>query len=170
MVVTSLCLGLSLGLGLRLSLGLRLCLGLGLSLCLGLSLSLGLRLGLSCLGLSLSLGLGLSLCVGLKFIDTTVPVRNLPRRGGTLRRRASGWRRSAPLRGGRCSNAWCLVGLRMDILRLRGRSSGLGRALQLALEKLQACFDVNIGRIEIRSTSVGVKSIGDLVVARLILK
>jgi hypothetical protein len=57
----------------------------------------------------------------------------------------------------------------MNILRL-GRGGG-GRLLssrasrQLTLKKLQTSLDVNIARIKIGGTSVGVQGIGDLVVA-----
>ena len=159
-----LCLGLSLSLSLGLSLSLSL--GLGLSLRLRLRLNLG-SLGLGCLGL----GLNLSLClrVRLKLVDATVPVCNLPRRSRGLRRRSTSGRWRTPLRCGRSPDTRSLVGLRVDILRLRSRGASLTRALKLALEQLQACLDVNIGRVQIGSSSVRIQGVGNLVVARFIL-
>lgn len=160
-------------LGLRLRLRLRL--GLSLSLSLGLSLGLGLGLGLGlvnlgCLGLSLSLGLNLScLRMRLNLVDATVPVCNLPGRSRGLRRRSTSRCWGSPLRWGRSSDTRSLVGLRVDILRLRSRSASLARALKLALEQLQACLDVNIGRVQIGSASIRIQGIGNLVVARFIL-
>jgi hypothetical protein len=57
----------------------------------------------------------------------------------------------------------------MDVLGLRSGSVVLlSRARQLALEQLQASLDVDIGRVKICGASVGVKRIGDLIVARFV--
>lgn len=158
-------------LGLRLRLRLRL--GLSLSLSLGLSLGLGLGLGLGLVNLgclSLSLGLNLScLRMRLNLVDATVPVCNLPGRSWGLRRRSTSRCWGSPLRWGRSSDTRSLVGLRVNILGLRSRSASLARALKLALKQLQACLDVNIGRVQIGSASIRIQGIGNLVVARFIL-
>lgn len=66
----------------------------------------------------------------------------------------------------RSARAGILVRLWMDILRHRSRSIVvLILALQLGLEQLQTGLDVDIVRIEIRRTPVGIQRIGSLVVA-----
>jgi hypothetical protein len=57
----------------------------------------------------------------------------------------------------------------VDILRLRSRGVVLlSRARQLALEKLQTGLNVDVGWVEIGGSAVRIKSIGNLVVARLV--
>jgi hypothetical protein len=59
--------------------------------------------------------------------------------------------------------------LRVNILRLRCRGIALlTGAGQLTLEQLQTSLDVDIGRVKVCCTSIGVEGIGDLVVARLV--
>lgn len=122
------------------------------------------------LGLRLGLGLRLSLCMGLrlKFANTAVPLSNLPWR----LRWSGGWGRCTPLGSRRSTDTRSLISLGVDILRLRGWGSDivLTAACQLALKELQASFNMNVGRIQISSTAVSVKSICNLVVAGFILE
>lgn len=68
------------------------------------------------------LRLGLSLGLGREFGHTAAPISSdLPRRPGWWPGRC----RCTPLRCGRCPDTWSLVGLRVDILRLRGGGSVL---------------------------------------------
>lgn len=109
------------------------------------------------------------LALRLQLIDAAVPVRDLAGRRGRLRRRTNrSW--STPLGSRWCTHTGCLVCLGMDILRLRCRAVVLlSRARQLTLQQLQTSLDVDIGRIKIRSASVSVECVGNLVVARFVL-
>lgn len=66
-----------------------------------------------------------------------------------------------------CSRLICL---RMDILGQR-RAVLVGHTVGwlAVLEKLQACFNVHIGRVEVRRSLIGVEGIRCLVVAGLVL-
>jgi len=74
------------------------------------------------------------------------------------------------LRSWRSIDCGRLICLRMDILRKRcavlvGHAAGW----LAILKKLQACFDVYIGWVEIRSSLIGVEGICCLIVAGLVL-
>jgi hypothetical protein len=56
----------------------------------------------------------------------------------------------------------------MNVLRLRSWAVALATSGELVLEELQSGFDVDIGRVQVGSTAVGVQSISDLVVAGLV--
>jgi len=77
---------------------------------------------------------------------------------------------SAPLRSSRPMDRSRLVGLRVHVLwdrciaLIRGTSRGLA-----ILEELKTRLDVDIGRIEIGGTLIGVERVGGLVVAGLVL-
>lgn len=73
----------------------------------------------------------------------------------------------APLWARRATQRVRLVGLRVYILGQR-RSSWL-TVRRLSLEQSQTSLDVDVGRIEICCSGVGVERITGLIVARLIL-
>jgi hypothetical protein len=100
--------------------------------------------------------------------------RTIPYRATERRRSWALWRllrlRRAPLRSsGSMYRCW-LIGLRMNVLRSRGIARiGCTRRVLSVLEELQACLDMYVGRIQVSCPLVCVKSVGGLVVARLVL-
>lgn len=108
--------------------------------------------------------------LGVQIVGAPTPV-NLAWRGRSLGRgtdwcRGSSGRGATPLRSGRSTDTRRLISLGVDVLWLWRRGIVLlGRARQLALEKLQTRLDVNIGRIKVRSPAVGIQGIRNLVVA-----
>ncbi len=75
--------------------------------------------------------------------------------------------RASPLGTGRALRTSGLVSLRVDISRLRsgGRSTAVARA-----EQLKTRLDVRVAGIKLGSPLVGIESIRDLVVTRLVLE
>jgi hypothetical protein len=74
---------------------------------------------------------------------------------------------NAPLRSWRDAYA-ILIRLRVDILRCGGVVL-IPSGTSTTSKELQTSFDVGVGRVQFCRTGVGIKSIGGLVVARLVL-
>ena len=103
----------------------------------------------------------------LNFRQTSTPIL-----GGTSRSRAWSlrhWRRTrcAPLRAWRSSNASCLVQLGVHILRNWCAMHACG--LSITTEQLESSLDVDIGRIKVSCSLVGIQRICGLIVTRLVL-
>lgn len=77
----------------------------------------------------------------------------------------------SPLRTGRSASERArLVGLRVHVLR-QWRAALVGQTVSwLTFQQSEACFDVDVRRVEIRRSSVGVQCITCLVVTRFVLE
>lgn len=90
------------------------------------------------------------------------------RRGWTRGRRVLSVR--TPLRAGRTTTQSAgLIGLRVDVLRVRHARLAREAIRRLTFQECEARFDVDIGGIKVGGASVCVKCIARLVVARLVL-
>jgi hypothetical protein len=103
----------------------------------------------------------------LDLSDISRPVSHAALGSLSMLGRCSLGRSSSPLWSRRNSNA-VLVSLWVDILRHRGVVL-IGTCCLPTPKQLQACFDVDIGRIQLSSSGVCIESIICLVIARFVL-